>query len=96
MTNKLRVGRIAGQLLAIAVFSASITVPAYAQIAQATTVMTMVQNTLIGLAVIVFTIAIMWVGYKMAFQHAKWSEVSNVFIGGILVGGAAAIAAAIT
>ena len=34
----------------------------------------------------------MWVGFKLAFQHAKWSEVSNIVIGAIIVGGAAGIA----
>ena len=66
--------------------------PAFAQVAQVTTVMTNVQTMLTGVAVTVFTIAICWAGFKMAFQHAKWSEISNIVIGGILVGGAAAIA----
>jgi type IV secretion system protein VirB2 len=43
--------------------------------------------------VTLFTVAIMWAGFKMAFSHAQWSDVSNVVIGGILVGGAAGIAA---
>ena len=48
---------------------------------------------LVGVAVTLFTVAIMWAGFKMAFQQAQWSEISNVVIGGILVGGAAGIAA---
>jgi len=67
--------------------------PAFAQIAKVNTVMTNVQTVLVGIAVIVFTIAIMWAGFKMAFQHAKWSEISNIVIGGIFVGGASGIAA---
>jgi len=43
--------------------------------------------------VTLFTVAIMWAGFKMAFQQAQWSEISNLVIGGILVGGAAGIAA---
>jgi type IV secretion system protein VirB2 len=66
--------------------------PAFAQIQQVTTVMDMVHNVLQGASVTIFTIAIIWAGFKLAFQHAKWSEISNIVIGGILVGGATAIA----
>jgi type IV secretion system protein VirB2 len=69
------------------------TVPAHAQIAQLTTVMTNVQTALTGIAVVLFSIAILWAGFKMAFQHARWSEISNIVIGGVLAGGASAIAA---
>jgi len=67
--------------------------PAFAQIARVNTVMQNVQTTLVGVSVIAFTIALIWAGFKMAFQHAKWSEISNIVIGGIIVGGAAGIAA---
>lgn len=67
--------------------------PAFAQIAKVNTVMTNVQAVLVGVAITVFTIALMFAGFKMAFQHAKWSEISNIVIGGILVGGSAGIAA---
>ena len=67
--------------------------PAWAQISKVNTVMTNVQTVLVGVAVTLFTVAIMWAGFKMAFQQAQWSEISNVVIGGILVGGAAGIAA---
>jgi type IV secretion system protein VirB2 len=40
----------------------------------------------------VFTIAIMWAGYRVAFQGARFSDVANIIIGGILVGGAAVFA----
>lgn len=66
--------------------------PAFAQIEKLNSVMTMVQTALLSIAVVAFTIAILWAGYKMAFQHAKWSEVANIVIGGVFVGGAAAIA----
>jgi type IV secretion system protein VirB2 len=84
---------VLGRPLAAAGLAAAGTMPAYAQIAQVTTVMTNVQTVLSGVAVTMFTISIIWAGFKMAFQHAKWSEISNIVIGGILVGGAAAIAA---
>ncbi len=67
--------------------------PAWAQISKVNQVMTNVQTVLVGVAVTLFTVAIMWAGFKMAFQQAQWSEISNVVIGGILVGGAAGIAA---
>ena len=76
-------------LFALALFA----MPASAQITKVNTVMTNVQSMLIGISIIVVTIALLWVGYKMVFQHAKWSEVSNVIIGAIIVGGAPGIAA---
>ncbi len=85
--------KLAGRVLAAGGVMALATMPAHAQIQQVTTVMTNVQTVLTGVAVTMFTISIIWAGFKMAFQHAKWSEISNIVIGGILVGGAAAIAA---
>ncbi len=67
--------------------------PAFAGIGRVNTVMSNIQTVLVGVAVTAFTIALMWAGFKMAFQHAKWSEISNIVIGGIIVGGAAGIAA---
>lgn len=78
---------MAATLMAVA------TSPAFAQISKVNTVMSNVQTVLVGVAVTCFTIALMWAGFKMAFQHAKWSEISNIVIGGIIVGGAAGIAA---
>lgn len=81
----------ASWLLAVAVLLEAH--PALAQITKVNTVMLNVQSVLVSVAVTLFTLAIMWAGFKMAFNHAQWSEVSNVVIGGILVGGAAGIAA---
>ncbi|MFP1132967.1 TrbC/VirB2 family protein [Asticcacaulis sp. W401b] len=66
--------------------------PAFAQIEKLTSVLENVKTALLGIGVVAFTIMIAWAGYKMGFQHAKWSEVSNIVIGAVLVGGAAAIA----
>jgi type IV secretion system protein VirB2 len=85
--------RTVGRILAGGAVMALATVPAHAQIAQLTTVMTNVQTALTGIAVVLFSIAILWAGFKMAFQHARWSEISNIVIGGVLAGGASAIAA---
>ena len=87
-----------GALMKAATFIFSLAVlleahPAWAQISKVNQVMTNVQTVLVGVAVTLFTVAIMWAGFKMAFQQAQWSEISNVVIGGILVGGAAGIAA---
>ena len=84
--NRSRMARAAVLMLLLA------SSPAFAQITKVNTVLANVQSILIGVAVTVFTIALMWVGFKLAFQHAKWSEVSNIVIGAIIVGGAAGIA----
>jgi|WetSurMetagenome_2_1015567.scaffolds.fasta_scaffold01805_10 type IV secretion system protein VirB2 len=44
-----------------------------------------------GVAVI--TIAIAWAGYKLAFAHSSLQDIAKPFLGAILVGCAAAIAA---
>jgi type IV secretion system protein VirB2 len=71
---------------------AMVTAPAFAQIAKVDQIMTNVESILRGVAVTIFTIALLWVAFKMAFQHAKWAEVSNIVIGGIIAGGSAGIA----
>lgn len=65
---------------------------AYAQIAKVNTVLTNIQTILVGASLLIVTIAIIWAGFKMVFQHAKWSEVSNIVIGAIFIGGAGGIA----
>ncbi len=85
-----RTHQAASTSLAVALLLAA--APAFAQISKVNSVMTNVQTTLVGVAVTIFTVAIMWAGFKMAFQHAKWTEISNIVIGGILVGGSAGIA----
>jgi type IV secretion system protein VirB2 len=82
----------AGSLLICALALAGASTPALAQISKVDTVMTNIQTVLSGVAVVAFTIALIWAGFKMAFQHAKWSEISNIVIGAILVGGASGIA----
>lgn len=78
--------------LSVTALSLLMTSPAFAQIAKVNTVMANVQAVLIGVAVTIFSICIMWAGFKMAFQQSKWTDVSNIVIGGILVGGAVGIA----
>jgi type IV secretion system protein VirB2 len=45
-----------------------------------------------GAGVLVVTVAVMWAGYKMIFQHARWADVATIVLGAILIGGASAIA----
>ena len=45
-----------------------------------------------GAGVLIVTVAIMWCGYKMIFKGASFSEVAMIFVGGLLIGGAATIA----
>lgn len=88
-----KINKFIAALLALTL--ALVTTPAFAQIAKVNSVLETVRSILLGVSVVLFTISFIWVGYKMAFQHAKWSEVSNILIGGIFVGGASAIAAMI-
>jgi type IV secretion system protein VirB2 len=84
--------KYAKTVVASALLTALLPGTAFAQVAKVNSTLAQVQSILQGASVVAFTIAIMWVGYKMAFQHAKWSEVSNIMIGGVFIGGAAAIA----
>lgn len=45
-----------------------------------------------AVSVLVVTIAIVFAGYQIAFAHKRLSDVAPVLIGGLLIGGAAAIA----
>ena len=47
---------------------------------------------LYGIGAVVLTIAFMWAGFKIMFQGQTLREVAPVFIGGVLVGAASAIA----
>jgi type IV secretion system protein VirB2 len=67
--------------------------PAFAQLQKAQSTMNNVQVFLAGLSVTVVTIAIMFAGFKMIFQHSKWSEISNIVMGSMFIGGASGFAA---
>jgi type IV secretion system protein VirB2 len=66
--------------------------PASAQIAKLQSTANWVTTSLELAAIAIISVAILWVGFKMIFQHAKWSEVSNIVIGSVFIGGASAIA----
>ncbi|MDN7179185.1 TrbC/VirB2 family protein [Caballeronia sp. SEWSISQ10-4 2] len=67
--------------------------PAYAQLSQVNTLLTTIQTTLLGIGGVVCSISIIWAGFKMMFQHARFGDIANVFIGGLFVGCATVIAA---
>lgn len=46
-----------------------------------------------SLAVATITLCIMWIGYKVLFDGKKISDMTNVMMGGGLIGGAAGFAA---
>jgi type IV secretion system protein VirB2 len=56
------------------------------------TTVTNVNTILVTISIAVVTIAIIWAGFKMIFQGARLADVSNVLIGGTLIGGATAFA----
>lgn len=43
-------------------------------------------------SVMIVTIAIVFAGYQIAFAHKRLSDVAPILVGGLLIGGAAAIA----
>jgi len=56
---------------------------------------TLLQNVLTllqGASAVIVAIAVIMVGYRMIFQHARWSEVSNIVIGALFIGAASSIA----
>lgn len=67
--------------------------PAFAQLDPVKQKFSYLQIFLGGLGAVLFTIAIMIGAYKMAFQHAKFHDVSQIFLGGVLFGCAGAIGA---
>ena len=79
----------AGTLVGLGLATAT---PTYAaQISQLTSSLDWIKTTFTGIGLVIVICAIMWTGFKMMFQHAKWSEVAMIFFGGILAGGASAI-----
>ncbi|SEA60127.1 TrbC/VirB2 family protein [Paraburkholderia sartisoli] len=84
--------RWTGKLLAGAVFAAALVSPAYAQLSQVNTLLTTIQTTLLGVGGVVCSISIIWAGFKMMFQHARFGDIASVFIGGLFVGCATVIA----
>lgn len=97
MQATIRNDKSAKTLSAIALFLYLALVAAEPALAQGLEkVSTFVQSLLIVLRAIsigVVTIAIMWAGYKFLFKRADLSETATILAGGLLVGGAAELAA---
>lgn len=66
-----------------------------AGMAKASTLLGEVSSGLTALGLIVVTIAILFVGFRMIFRNAQWADLAPVFWGGLLVGGASALAGAL-
>jgi type IV secretion system protein VirB2 len=65
----------------------------FCQLTNATGKITALSTWLAGLALTVFTIALLYVGYKCIFAGAAFRDMWNILLGGFLVGGAAGLAA---
>ena len=65
---------------------------AWAQLSQVNTLLTTIQTTLLGVGGVICSISIIWAGFRMMFQHARFGDIANVFIGGLFVGCATVIA----
>ncbi|SFU33618.1 type IV secretion system protein VirB2 [Nitrosomonas eutropha] len=76
----------------LAISMALVSSPAFAQLERGTTMLNSVSTWLLSIGVVVLTIALMFVGFRMMFQAAQWKDVAPVFWGGVLIGGAAGIA----
>lgn len=85
-------GRTAARGIAIATSSLTFAVPAWAQLSQVNTLLSTIQTTLLGVGGVICSISIIWAGFRMMFQHARFGDIANVFIGGLFVGCATVIA----
>jgi type IV secretion system protein VirB2 len=91
--NRSKKEKVMQALVVAVMISLGFVSPAFAQLAKAQSTLNNVQLFLAGVSVVAVTIAIMFSGFKMIFQHAKWSEISNIVIGSVFIGGAAGFAA---
>ena len=66
--------------------------PTWAQLSQVNTLLSTIQTTLLGVGGVICSISIIWAGFRMMFQHARFGDIANVFIGGLFVGCATVIA----
>ncbi|MFM0128286.1 TrbC/VirB2 family protein [Paraburkholderia sediminicola] len=77
---------------AISTSTLLISTPAWAQLSQVNTLLNTIQTTLLGVGGVICSISIIWAGFRMMFQHARFGDIANVFIGGLFVGCATVIA----
>jgi type IV secretion system protein VirB2 len=81
--------QVAGRALLLACSTARVSAQGFDKV---NTTVTNVSAILVTISVAVVTIAIIWAGFKMIFQGARLADVSNVLLGGTLIGGAGAFA----
>ncbi|MGX7006061.1 TrbC/VirB2 family protein [Caballeronia sp. KNU42] len=84
--------RLAARRAVVSVSTLGLVSPAFAQLSQANTFLQSVATALEGVGVVVCTIAILWAAFKLMFQAARFTEISHIFIGAMLAGGAATFA----
>jgi type IV secretion system protein VirB2 len=78
-----------------ALFTVAVTAacsPAFAQMEKAKGLLNTMQVWILSIAGVLITIALMFVGIRMAFQAAQWKDVAPVFWGAVLIGSAGGIA----
>jgi len=94
MKTDISCSRFSACALLLLIGGLCLTEPAFAQggLSSVNTFMQTVVDLLKGAGILIVTIAIMWCGYKMIFKGASFSEVAMIFVGGLLIGGAATIA----
>jgi len=71
------------QVILMSLFLSS---PAFAQFQAVNTKMSTIQVALMSLGGVIATIAFLWCAFKMMFQHAKFSDVATIMIGGVIAG----------
>jgi type IV secretion system protein VirB2 len=84
--------RLAARRVAAITAALLLVSPAWAQLSQVNTLLTTIQTTLLGVGGVICSISIIWAGFRMMFQHARFGDIANVFIGGLFVGCATVIA----
>ena len=89
LKRRIRQMRTAATLALVAMLA---TPSAHAGFDRINTVFGTVNGWLIGGGITVLTCCILWPGYKMIWAGANFQEVSKPLIGGIVIGGAPAIA----
>ena len=91
MTRTIKVGTRRAEAVALSASLAS--AQAFAQgLSNVNTILQNVLTVLQGASAVIVAIAVITVGYRMIFHHARWSEVSNIVIGALFIGGATSIA----
>lgn len=66
--------------------------PAFAQLERITSQANTISTFLTGLAIVVVTIAFLYVGFKVLFRGQALADLWHVLVGGLIVGGAAGFA----